>query len=272
MPAGLGDPPRRRARQPGDHARAGRRARRRRSDVLVLLGPGSELGRARTQRRDDLARAVLRRWREIVGRADLLVEVVSHRLPGAGPGSSPHAARMAGLAHRAGSASVLTNAVRYADRADAPTVDVLDAARRLVPLDLRHVDRGNAEGFLKSGKQMTEVAEEICRFAGLGRQRPRGPAAAGAHPHGRRPVRGRPARRPRPGGGALPRAQVAGFGGSARDADRRCCGPGARPGSAGATAPAGEAPDLEAARRRARGDRHASASPPTSSPSLTSPT
>ena len=62
---------------------------------------------------------------------------------------------------------VLTNAVRYADQHDAPTVDVLDAARRLVPLDPRHVDRVNAEGFLKSGKQMGEVAEEICRFAGL---------------------------------------------------------------------------------------------------------
>ncbi|MGH3307735.1 MAG: DNA polymerase III subunit alpha, partial [Nocardioides sp.] len=42
-----------------------------------------------------------------------------------------------------------------------------DAARRLVALDRRHVDRGNAEGFLKSGKQMHEVAEEICRLAGL---------------------------------------------------------------------------------------------------------
>jgi error-prone DNA polymerase len=140
-------------------------------DVLVMLGPGSELGMAVTVmgagRRDDLARAALRPWLDIVDRADLLVEVVSHRLPGHGPGSSPHAARMAGISRSEGLEMVLTNAVRYADRADAPTVDVLDAARRLVPLDLRHVDRGNAEGFLKSGKQMTEVAEEICRFAGL---------------------------------------------------------------------------------------------------------
>ena len=136
-------------------------------DVLVMLGPGSELGRAATLRRADLARAVLQPWLEVLGRSDLLVEVVSHRLPGAGPGSSAHAARMAGLAREDGLGVVLTNAVRYADRADAPTVDVLDAARRLVPLDLRHVDRGNAEGFLKSGKQMQEVAEEICRFAGL---------------------------------------------------------------------------------------------------------
>ncbi|HET6627307.1 MAG TPA: DNA polymerase III subunit alpha [Nocardioidaceae bacterium] len=137
-------------------------------DVLVMLGPGSELGRAATLRRDDLARAALRPWLDVVDRADLLVEVVSHRLPGAGPGSSPHAARMAGLSRAENLGVVLTNAVRYADRSDAPTVDVLDAARRLVPLDLRHVDRGNAEGFLKSGKQMVEVAEEVCRFAGLG--------------------------------------------------------------------------------------------------------
>jgi len=139
-----------------------------RGDVVVLLGPGSELGRAATLRRDDLAHAALAPWLEVVDRADLLVELVSHRLPGSGPGSSPHAARMAAVARATGLGTVLTNAVRYADRLDAPTVDVLDAARRLVPLDLRHVDRGNAEGFLKSGKQMAEVAEEVCRYAGLG--------------------------------------------------------------------------------------------------------
>ncbi|MDQ3096377.1 MAG: DNA polymerase III subunit alpha, partial [Actinomycetota bacterium] len=62
---------------------------------------------------------------------------------------------------------VLTNAVRYADRSDAPAADILDAVRRLVPLDLRHLDRANAEGFLKSGKQMADIADEICRHAGL---------------------------------------------------------------------------------------------------------
>ncbi len=141
-------------------------------DVMVLLGPTSEVGLAASLRRDDRAREALGRWREIVPPENLLVEVVSHRLPSRsqewGPGSSPHAARMTGLAHRLGVGVVLTNAVRYADRLDAPTVDVLDAARRLVALDHRHVDRGNAEGFLKSGKQMHEMAEEICRLAGLG--------------------------------------------------------------------------------------------------------
>ena len=145
-------------------------------DLLVLLGPSSELGAAATRRRDDQARAALAPWRELVPTNNLVVELVSHRLPGGrsgpsgswGPGTTPHAARMAGVAQQAGLGVVLSNAVRYVDRRDAPTVDVLDAARRLVPLDLRHVDRGNAEGFLKSGKQMQEVAEEICRMAGLG--------------------------------------------------------------------------------------------------------
>ncbi len=44
--------------------------------------------------------------------------------PGSGPGSSPHAARMAGLARSAAATRVpvvLSNAVRFADRLDAPT-------------------------------------------------------------------------------------------------------------------------------------------------------
>ena len=35
------------------------------------------------------------------------------------------------------------------------------------PLDARHVDRVNAEGFLKSGKEMAQIAEDVARLAGL---------------------------------------------------------------------------------------------------------
>lgn len=141
-------------------------------DLRVLLGPASDLGLAATRRRDDLALAALAPWQELVPRSHLVVELVSHRLPGGvahgwGAGTTPHAGRMARIAQQAGLTSILSNAVRYADRRDAVTVDVLDAARRLVALDLRHLDRRNAEGFLKSGKQMHEVAEEVCRAAGL---------------------------------------------------------------------------------------------------------
>jgi error-prone DNA polymerase len=144
--------------------------------LVVLLGPASELGRAALgphgARRDDLGLAALEPWRALVPRTHLQVELVSHRLPGSaqegwGPGTTSHAARMARIARAARLGTVLSNAVRYADRRDAATVDVLDAARRLVVLDRRHVDRRNAEGFLKSGKQMLEIAEEIARLSGL---------------------------------------------------------------------------------------------------------
>ena len=141
-------------------------------DLVVLLGADSEVGLGATRRRDDLARAALAPWQRLVPSTHVVLELVSHRLPGShahgwGPGTTPHAARMASIARSAGLSAVLTNAVRYADRRDAVTVDVLDAARRLVALDQRHLERRNAEGFLKSGKQMHEVAEEICHAAGM---------------------------------------------------------------------------------------------------------
>ncbi|MDT7537251.1 MAG: error-prone polymerase, partial [Actinomycetota bacterium] len=130
--------------------------------IGVLLGPASELGRALAGRRPDVARQHLDRWRDVLGRDAVVVEVVSHR----GPGDTSRAARMYGFADETRAPAVLTNIVRYADRADAPTADVLDAARRLVALDARHVDRVNAEAALLSGKEMADVAEEITRLAG----------------------------------------------------------------------------------------------------------
>ena len=223
-------------------------------DVLVLLGPASGLGAAATRRRDDLALAALAPWRELVPRENLLVELVSHRLPGRGgewgPGSSAHAARMAGVARQAGLGAVLTNAVRYADRLDAPTVDVLDAARRLVALDRRHVDRGNAEGFLKSGKQMHEVAEEICRLAGLSPTLPATPVSSWPAP-ARWPTGVPSTRGPTSGWGrctsrssqrsgrvdeAEQRRRRGALGNSRRLGGLRSSGTAARRGSAGATA------------------------------------
>ncbi len=131
--------------------------------VTVLLGPGSALGRALEQRRPDLARHHLDQWRDVLGADSVVVEVVHHR----GQGDAGRAGRLLRFAHDTGARSVLTNVVRYADRRDAPTADVLDASRRLVALDARHVDRVNAEAALLSGKEMGDVAEEVARAAGM---------------------------------------------------------------------------------------------------------
>ena len=132
--------------------------------LIVLLGPQSEPGRALAARREGLARAHLERWRSAVPEAgELQIEVVHQR----GRGELARAARWAAFAAAAGIAPVLTNAVRYADRSDGPVADVLDAARLLVALDTRHVGRVNAEGYLKAGKEMAEIAEEVAAAAGF---------------------------------------------------------------------------------------------------------
>ena len=94
-----------------------------------------------------------------------------------------------------GLGAVLTNAVRYAERRDAVTVDVLDAARRLVALDLRHLERRNAEGYLKSGKEMHEVADEVARPPAGWRERGAPRDLLAAHPH-RSPTAARSTRAP----------------------------------------------------------------------------
>ncbi|HEV7212581.1 MAG TPA: DNA polymerase III subunit alpha, partial [Blastococcus sp.] len=125
--------------------------------LIALLGPDSAVGRALTTGRADLALAHLDTWRAAFGPGRLVLEVVHHR----GQGDRQRAQAMLRFAAEHDVPVVLSNAVRYVDALDAPTVDVLDAARRLVPLATRHVDRRTAEGYLKSGKEMGAVAEDL---------------------------------------------------------------------------------------------------------------
>lgn len=140
-------------------------------DLLVMLGSDSPLGQ-RVAARDRVgAEAELRRWVEALGGEQVVIAATNHQVQGLtsegiGVNSALHAGVMVGLADQFGLSSVLTNQVRMAHRHQAPTLDVLDAARRLVPLDLRNVDRRNAEGWLKPGKEMIDVAAEVADRSG----------------------------------------------------------------------------------------------------------
>ncbi|MDX3850592.1 DNA polymerase III subunit alpha [Streptomyces sp. AK02-01A] len=135
--------------------------------LTVLLGPDSEIGRALAAGRPDRAARLLVPWREIYGDA-LRLEIVHHGRPGAGPGSLRHAARTLGFATEQGVRAVLSNAVRYADAGQGPVADVLDAARRLVPIDPRRgLDSG--ERWLKDPAGMIRTAELVAEAAGLRR-------------------------------------------------------------------------------------------------------
>ncbi|WP_021598495.1 DNA polymerase III subunit alpha [Actinomadura welshii] len=123
--------------------------------LIVLLGPMSDVGRAVTGRRPDVAAARLAAWRDA---AETVIEIVDHRDRGDGP----RAARMLALAREAGVPAVLGNAVRYLDPADHPVAQVLDVTRRLVPLDRRHLDDRTGQAYLKPIPEMRRVAELSC--------------------------------------------------------------------------------------------------------------
>ncbi|WP_405509804.1 DNA polymerase III subunit alpha [Streptomyces cyaneofuscatus] len=135
--------------------------------LTVLLGPASEVGRALAAGRPDRAAALLAPWREMYG-DDLRLEAVDHGRPGAGAGSLRLAARTLGFAADQGVRAVLTNAVRYADPGQGPIADVLDSARRLVPVDPRRSPLDSGERWLKGEGAMREAAERIASAAGLG--------------------------------------------------------------------------------------------------------
>ncbi len=145
--------------------------------LILLLGAESECGRALATQRADVADRLLAQWQEIFDDR-LHIEVACHLTPrhgatlngrtaqGVADLSLFNASRIYRWAIDRGASTVLTNAVRYERREQAPVIDVLDAIRRLVPLNERHLDRGNAEGYLKSSIQMHRIAEQIISAAG----------------------------------------------------------------------------------------------------------
>ncbi|MEV8528573.1 DNA polymerase III subunit alpha [Streptomyces sp. NPDC052000] len=130
--------------------------------LTVLLGPASEIGRALSAGRPDRAARLLAPWREIYGDS-LRLEAVHHGLRGTGPGSLRLAARTVGFAAEQGVRAVLTNAVRYADPGQGPVADVLDAARRLVPV---RAPFDSGERWLKDPDAMFKIAERVAEAAG----------------------------------------------------------------------------------------------------------
>jgi len=136
-------------------------------DLVVLHGPYSEMGVALSRRRPDEAGRILRQWQEVFATTSLAIEVVSHRGPNDGNLlNTDVAARLLRFAREREVKAVVSNSVRMLHREDGPVADLLDAIRRLVPLDRRHIDRRTAEGFLKSGDGMRAIADEIAIAAG----------------------------------------------------------------------------------------------------------
>jgi error-prone DNA polymerase len=136
--------------------------------LVVLLGPDSDVGRAVLAKRRAQAKAALERWVALLPRDCVVMEIVCHGGPEHLPGSLGQAGRMLALAREVGVRSVITAAVRHIDPQDAAIVDVLDAARRLVPLDERHLDRVTTAGHLAPTPLMHALALDVVQVSGPG--------------------------------------------------------------------------------------------------------
>lgn len=134
-------------------------------DVVVGLGADSSVGRLLLDARFDGAVNEIRRWRDALA-GGLTVAMTNHHTPGRGVASAHQAAGLVRAAQQAGVPVVATNMVRMARPEQAAICDVLDAARRRVPLRAGNIDRVNAEGYLKGEQEMRRAVDEVARLAG----------------------------------------------------------------------------------------------------------
>ncbi len=138
------------------------------SPLLVMLGPTSDVGAALLARRPDIARQRLAAWRRLLPPDAVAIEVVDHGGPPGTPASTGHAAHLLGLADATGTPAVLTAAARHLHPKDAVVADVLDATRRLVVLDTRHLDRVTDAAHLADTPTMVATAHRVTTALGGG--------------------------------------------------------------------------------------------------------
>ncbi len=135
---------------------------RRPDGMFVLLGDDSPVGRLLAAGRHDAAHAEVRRWMDLVGPSSVLLGVTHHLARGGSgvPSDDERARAWFALADRLSLRAVAHQAPRYLSPADARVADVVDAVRQQVPLALRHANRRNSEGYLKTPEQMAQVFAE----------------------------------------------------------------------------------------------------------------
>jgi len=133
-------------------------------NVLIAHGPLSPLGDAIAHRRPAQALSIYNSTRELF--AESAIECISHQARDGSPYSTSFAGRALAFARDNNLPAILTNAVRMLDRSDGPVADVLDAARNLLPLHPKNIERTNSEAYLKDGAAMHRIADEVARAAG----------------------------------------------------------------------------------------------------------
>ena len=139
--------------------------------LFLLLGPESDVGEAIDARRDEEARRLVRAWLMCFGFPNTVVAVRNWLEPG----DRGRVIRSLRFADELGLRCCAANDARCVTPADAFLCDVLDAMRKLVPLQEHHRDNRTAEAYLKSAEEMAQlfpsrllteaaIIAEQCRF------------------------------------------------------------------------------------------------------------
>jgi error-prone DNA polymerase len=133
----------------GEPSISPRQVMQRAEGLVCLLGPESPPGVMALSGRPGAARELARPWREAF-EAWCFVEVrdLLH------PGNTGEVRRLLRLADDAELPAVATNAVRHLGPEDAFLADALECMREIVPVAEHHLSRVNAEGYLKSSREM----------------------------------------------------------------------------------------------------------------------
>ena len=134
--------------------------------LVALLGSDSEIGWHLSNRRAQAAHDVLQRWQLAMGPGRLCIAIGSHRTEPSHQASTARAAQAWQWARSQGVPVVLASPVRYLESSDARVADVLDAARRLVPVSSPRVERNNGEADLKAPQALAALAADIAAAAG----------------------------------------------------------------------------------------------------------
>ncbi|ABS06057.1 PHP domain-containing protein [Kineococcus radiotolerans] len=138
--------------------------------ATVLLGPGTDLGRALATGRMREVIDAWEAWTRLLPASALAVEVVCHLTREGHPASVGVTARVLRAAAAVGIPTVLSNAVRLLHPGDVPTADVGDAVaalRGLEELHAAHALSPNAQAWLKPPHLMEDLAREIATAAGV---------------------------------------------------------------------------------------------------------
>ncbi len=123
--------------------------------LVALLGPSSIPGALAVGGRLDAARRALGPFREAFG--NRLFVAMQHRLE---QDSAAEIRALLKLADAAEVRAVATNPIRYLFPEDAFLADALECMREIVPIASHHVTRTNAEGYLKSSREMRVLFAE----------------------------------------------------------------------------------------------------------------